>query len=108
MKVLVTGGAGYIGAMLVPFLLADGHHVTVCDPMWFGDGNLPSNDHLTVMKDDLRKSGVFLAAIEGQDAVIYLASISNNDMIERDVRFANAINLTALGDALYISNSFIV
>ena len=41
MKVLVTGACGYVGSLLVPHLLADGHVVTGYDTQWFGDGFLP-------------------------------------------------------------------
>jgi len=75
-KILIPGGAGYIGARLIPFLLADGHKVTVLDAMWFGDGHLPGNDNLTILKGDVRDG----LPKEDWDAVIWLASISNNAM----------------------------
>ena len=37
MKILVTGGCGYVGTVLVPTLLNDGHEITVVDLMWFGN-----------------------------------------------------------------------
>lgn len=79
MKVLVTGGCGYIGAWLVPFLLADGHTVTVVDPQFFGDGDPSNNSNLTVIAEDGRDRFSW----EPHDAVIHLASISNNDMYAR-------------------------
>lgn len=80
MRILVPGGCGYIGARLVPFLLADGHKVTVFDTMWFGDGSLPDNPNLTVIKGDVRDINAIGDAALGQDVVIWLASISNNAM----------------------------
>ena len=80
MTVFIPGGCGYIGAMLVPFLLADGHKVTVLDTMWFGSGHLPDNPNLTIIKGDIRDKAVLKDASTGCDAVIWLASVSNNAM----------------------------
>lgn len=80
MNVLVTGGCGYIGASLVPRLLADGHKVTVFDTQWFGDGYLPDNPNLTIIKGDIRDKDALKDASVGVEAVIWLASVSNNAM----------------------------
>ena len=76
MKICVTGGCGYIGSMLVPRLLADGHEVTVIDTQWFGAGHPANNPNLSILKVDIRQ----VAAWQTPDAVIHLASLSNNDM----------------------------
>lgn len=87
MNILVAGGAGYIGAMLVPKLLADGHKVTVVDTMWFGDGHLPKdNGNLTVIKMDVRDYRL------ANDAVIWLSSISNNAMYGVNYDLTHAVN----------------
>lgn len=94
MNVLVPGGAGYIGAWLVPHLLADGHEVTVYDTMWFGNGFLPAdNEHLTIIRGDVRNTEWFMDACEGQEAIIYLASLSNNAMHERDAVLFDQVNV---------------
>ena len=96
MKILVPGGAGYIGALLVPQLLAEGHKVTVFDPMWFGDGHLPkSNGNIKIIKGDVRNQSQFKKACEGKDAVLYLASISNNAMSEINHKVFNEVNCGA-------------
>ena len=92
MNVLVAGGAGYIGARLVPFLLADGHKVTVFDSMWFGNGHLPDNPNLTVIKGDIRDTFALNDAALGQDSVIWLASISNNDMYRVNYDLTHTVN----------------
>lgn len=101
MKVLVPGGCGYIGAMLVPRLLTDGHHVTVLDAMWFGDGAIPKdNPNLRLIKGDIRNADHLKRACEGADAVIHLASLSNNDACNEDPLLANAVNVDAIADVL--------
>jgi nucleoside-diphosphate-sugar epimerase len=76
-KILVAGGAGYIGSKLVPVLIEHGYDVTVIDLLWFGN-NLPKN--VKVIKKDLFdcKSEEFI----GFDQLIYLAGLSNDPMAE--------------------------
>lgn len=101
MRILVTGGAGYVGAMLVPRLLADGHKVTVLDAMWFGDGSLPENGNLISIKGDIRSN--FDTACRDIDAVIHLASLSNNDACNADPDLASAVNEDAIAHVLTVS-----
>lgn len=102
MKILVPGGGGYIGAVLVPWLLADGHIVTVYDTMWFGKHWLSDdNSNLTVINNDIRSVREMNAAAEGQDAVICLAAISAEAMCQRNPILANTVNMGgAMGVAL--------
>ena len=95
MNLLIPGGAVYIGAWLVPHLLADGHNVTVLDSMWFGSGHLPDNANLTIFKGDVRNTDDLEVAAEDCDAVIYLASISSDAMCQRDPALAHAVNEAA-------------
>lgn len=80
MNVLIPGGAGYVGAVLVPHLREAGHRVTVYD--------LPDGD--------VRDKDEFAKACAGQDAVIYLASISNNDQCVREPELAKSVNVAAV------------
>ena len=69
-KVLVTGGAGYVGSLLIPQLLDAGYDVTVYDVMFFGDWFLPKdNPRLQVISGDIRDTRKLAAAFKGQDAV---------------------------------------
>ena len=93
MNVLVPGGCGYIGAWLIPHLLAQGHKVTAFDTQWFGHGFLPDNDSLKVIKADVRSVSDMNAACEGQDAVICLASISAEAMCQKNPTLARTVNM---------------
>ena len=84
-KVLVTGGAGYCGARLVPQMLARGYKVTVFDIMFFGNQFLPrDNPNLRIIDGDIRDAAKFAAAVAGHDAVVNLACISNDASFELD------------------------
>ena len=94
--VLVTGGAGYVGSLLTPQLLAAGYRVTVYDTLYFGDGFLPKNDAgLTVIKGDLRNTAKLVEAMQGVDAVISLGCISNDASFELDEKLSTSVNLEA-------------
>lgn len=98
MKVLVTGSCGYVGSMLVPQLLADGHQVTGVDVQWFGDGYLPKqNDSLRLIKADIRDLVALREALKGQEAVIHLACVSNDHSCQLDEALSTAINFDAFG-----------
>src|SRR5262249_36365137 len=95
-KVLLTGGAGYCGARLVPQLLSRGYKVTVFDIMFFGNQFLPRNNpNLRIIDGDIRDTAKFAAAVEGHDAVVNLACISNDASFELDEDLSTSINLNA-------------
>src|SRR6516162_6539263 len=95
-KVLVTGGAGYCGARLVPQLLSRGYEVTVFDIMFFGNQFLPRNNpNLRIIDGDIRDTAKFAAAVAGHDAVVNLACISNDASFELDEDLSTSINLNA-------------
>src|SRR6516225_9173832 len=90
-KVLITGGAGYVGHVLTPRLLAAGHEVTVYDSLFFGC-RLPNDPELRVVRGDIRDTAKLAALFEGQDAVLHLACISNDASFELDERLSKTIN----------------
>src|SRR2546430_652834 len=95
-NILVTGGAGYVGSLLVPQLLDRGYRVTVYDILYFGDDFLPKdNPDLTVIKGDIRDTAKVSRALTGMDAVISLACISNDASFELDENLSTSINLRA-------------
>lgn len=93
-RVLVTGGAGYVGSALVPKLLAAGHGVTVLDLYLYGDvfADIASHPGLRQVKGDLRDAAVVADALAGCDAVIHLACISNDPSFELDANLGRSIN----------------
>ncbi|MBU2488591.1 MAG: NAD-dependent epimerase/dehydratase family protein [Proteobacteria bacterium] len=98
MDVLVTGGAGYVGAVLVPKLLSAGHRVTVLDLYLYGDDVLSQsagNPGLTEVKGDIRDRGLVRKHMAGQNAVIHLACISNDPSYELDPGLGKSINYDA-------------
>jgi nucleoside-diphosphate-sugar epimerase len=100
MNILIPGGASYIGAWLVPQLLAEGHYVTVFDTFFFGSGFLPDNENLTIVKGDVRDTEAWRAACSSQDAVIYLASISRELLCQQNEPLAQAVNVQCFAPAV--------
>jgi nucleoside-diphosphate-sugar epimerase len=93
-RVLVTGGAGYVGSNLVPKLLAAGYEVTVLDLYLYGDvfADRKSDPRLTEIKGDLRNIADVERAVAGCDAVIHLACISNDPSFDLDPTLGRSIN----------------
>lgn len=95
-RILVTGGAGYVGSALVPRLLGEGYVVNVLDLCLYGRGVLPKKDRrLTVIQGDIRDADAVAKAVEGCDAVIHLACISNDPSFELDPTLGKSINFDA-------------
>lgn len=95
MKVLVTGGAGYVGSVLVPALLERGHEVTVLDWYLYGARVLMPHAHLREITGDIRQCRK-LDWFAGCDAVIHLACISNDPSFELDPSLGEDVNYTCL------------
>ncbi|MEM7576715.1 MAG: NAD(P)-dependent oxidoreductase [Planctomycetota bacterium] len=93
--VLITGGAGYVGSVLTPQLLEAGHRVTVLDLCWYGDDVLPNHENLTLIQGDLRDADTVKQAMQGVDAVIHLACVSNDPSFDLDPELGKSINLDA-------------
>jgi len=95
--VLVTGGAGYVGAVLVPKLIAAGYKVTVLDLFMYGEDVLKSSrgPNLREVKGDIRDIEAVKQSLQGCDAVIHLACISNDPSFELNPDLGRSINLDA-------------
>jgi nucleoside-diphosphate-sugar epimerase len=88
MKILVAGGAGYVGCVLVPYLLERGYEVEVIDLLWFGNNLPPSVKVIQMNLVDCTEEH-----FKGYDQVIFLGGLSNDPMAE----FNPALNFTANG-----------
>jgi nucleoside-diphosphate-sugar epimerase len=104
-SVFITGGAGYVGAMLVPRLLNEGHRVTVLDLMIYGEDVLPKNPALNLIKGDIRNKELLKSSIPGHDVVIHLACISNDPSFELNPELGKSINLDPFRPMVEISKN---
>jgi nucleoside-diphosphate-sugar epimerase len=102
-KVFITGGAGYVGAMLVPKLLEKGYTVSVLDLMIYGEEVINKHPNLTMIKGDIRDVELLKKTIPGHDSVIHLACISNDPSFELNPNLGKSINLDAFRPLVEIS-----
>ncbi len=99
MRILVTGGAGYLGAVLVPALLAEGHAVTVIDNFMYGQTSLLDCCHqpaLSVVRGDARDRALLSAHLKTTDVIIPLACLTGAPSCDRDPVTARSVNLDAI------------
>ena len=92
MKILLTGGCGFVGTVLTAQLLQDGHQVTVIDTQWFGN-YLKPHQQLTVLKQDTRD--VDSIPLKGMDTIIHLANIANDPGVEMNPTLSWEVNVLA-------------
>lgn len=98
MRILVTGGAGYVGSTLVPRLLARGHAVRVLDLLRHGgESLLPVWSHpaFELRRGDVRDAATVADALAGMDGVVHLAAIVGDPACAREPDVALATNLEA-------------
>ncbi len=96
MKVLITGGAGYVGTTLVPQLLKRGDRVRVLDNLMFGgDALLPffRDPNFEFRKGDIRSEQDVKEATKGVDAIIHLAAIVGYPACRKDPELAESVNI---------------
>ena len=94
-RALGTGGAGYVGAVVVPTLLEQGYGVKVLDLFMYGRDVLDQvkdDPNLTLISGDIRDRELLERSMPGVDAVIHLACISNDPSFEPDPELGKSIN----------------
>jgi nucleoside-diphosphate-sugar epimerase len=99
MKILITGGAGYIGSVLAPTLLALGHEVTVVDNFMFRQNSLADCCHhetFHVVRGDCRDEALMKRLVAGADVVIPLAALVGAPLCDRDPVAARTTNFEAV------------
>jgi nucleoside-diphosphate-sugar epimerase len=99
LKILITGGAGYIGSVLVPLLLSDGHYVTVLDNFLYQQSSLLDccgDKRLTLIRGDVRDERLLSELIPKADAILPLACLTGAPICNRDPEAAKAVNYRAV------------
>src|SRR5579872_4159105 len=94
-KILVTGGAGYIGSVLAPLLLQNGYAIRILDLFPWGVGSiapLARNPNVELLKGDMRDEAALRTALNGVDAVINLAAIVGYPACKADPYAARTTN----------------
>lgn len=99
-KILISGGAGFVGSALVPKLIEKGYKVNVFDTFWFWDSTnefveklgLKDNKNLKIFKGDLRNIKDINNALEDCEIVIQLACISNDPSSDLNPKFTHSVN----------------
>jgi len=102
-KIFITGGAGYVGAVLTPYLINKGYKVTVLDLMIYGENVLQKNPNLKIIKGDIRDTKMLKRELPGHDILIHLACISNDPSFELNPELGKSINLDAFSPLVNIS-----
>ena len=103
MKLLITGGAGYVGSALVPKLIEIGHEITVLDLMIYGDNVLEDHPRLKKIKGDIRQIDLLEKIIPSHDIVLHLACISNDPSFELNPTLGKSINFDAFEPLVKLS-----
>jgi nucleoside-diphosphate-sugar epimerase len=91
-KIFITGGAGYVGSRLVPFLLDKNYKVCVYDTMYFGSDHLKKDLNLKLITGDIRDTKKIEESCKGYDIFLHLACISNDSSFELNEELSKTIN----------------
>jgi len=98
-RILVTGGAGYLGSILVPELLAAGYRVTVIDNFMYGQNSLAqacSSPHFQLVRGDVRAMDTMRPLLKKVDIIIPLAAWVGAPLCDSDPHAATTINRDAI------------
>ena len=104
-KIFITGGAGYVGAMLAPFLISKGYELTIYDLMIYGENVISDDPKIKKISGDIRDIENVKKSMKGHDAVIHLACISNDPSFEMNPDLGKSINLDAFRPLVEISKN---
>lgn len=99
MNILVTGGAGYLGSVLVPRLLEEGHKVTVIDNFMYNQTSLLDCCHdknLTIIRGDAREENLIAGILKKVDAIFPLACLTGAPLCAKEPQTAQAVILDAV------------
>jgi nucleoside-diphosphate-sugar epimerase len=108
LSILVTGGAGYLGSILVPELLAAGHSVTVLDNFMYQQNRLAqlcANPNFDVVNGDARQERTLKPLVAKADYIIPLAALVGAPLCDRDPIAATSTNRDAIGTLVKMISS---
>jgi nucleoside-diphosphate-sugar epimerase len=95
-KVLVTGGAGYVGSVLVPKILDKGYDVKVLDLMLFGENGLKEiKNKCEIVRGDISNSKLVKKCLQDIDAIVHLAGTANDPCSDLDPKLTERVNFEA-------------
>ena len=94
-KILIIGGAGYVGSALVPKLLSQDYKVIVFDLFIYGEDVLEKHKNLEIIKGDIRDINLINKYVDNVNVVIHLACISNDASFVLDEDLSTSVNLNA-------------
>lgn len=98
-RILVTGGAGYIGSVLVPMLLDKGHEVTVIDSFYYNQQSLLGQclrENFHIVRGDVRDRELMQKLMESKDYIIPLAAMVGFPLCKKDETAARTVNFDAI------------
>ncbi len=99
MKVLITGGAGYLGSILVPELLKNNYQVTVIDSFLYNQSSLLdccANKNLNIIRSDARDKNLISKHVKNADIILPLACITGAPACDMDPTAARTVNYEAI------------
>lgn len=107
MKILVTGGGGYIGSVLTPLLLKEGHKVTVIDNFMYNQTSLLDccmDDHLNIVRGDVRNKTLMEELVKDADVIFPLACLTGAPLCAKDPTGAQTILYDAIDMMLQMTS----
>lgn len=103
-RVLVTGGCGFIGSHLIPFLLAKGSIVTVIDDLSTGpESNLPHHENLTLIKASVLDTGIIRAFARDSDLIFHMASLVGMKLVAKKPQYSYDVSKIGTENILELS-----
>ena len=109
-KILVLGGAGYLGSVLAPLLLSRGFMVRILDSFLFGEKSLDevkAHPNCEVIRGDVRDIGAVVQSMRGCDAVVDLAAIVGDSACEENKQLALEVNCAATRMLVDIARGYV-
>jgi len=92
-RIIITGGAGYVGTRLSEELAENGHNITIFDTQYFGTSNLEKIKNIEVIKGDIRDTRHLSESSKDHEIFLHLACISNDSSFALNEKLSTSINL---------------